>query len=282
MACSVVLLAGGYATRLFPLTKDRPKALLPLSQGARGKGRGARVSEPRVILDEVVASLSTVSDLRRRILVTNHRFAAQFKRWRRVRRAAMTIVDDRTTTPQRRLGAIGDLALAVRRVPPADDLLIVGTDNLFRWPLGDFVSKAQAFRPSPSIALWRAPSLDQAAQFGVVRRNRSGRILMFAEKAKHPPSREVALCVYYVPWPMRASIQEFLEAGGNADAPGYLFHWLVAHGRTVHGVMMPGPWYDIGTPASYHEMLKEWDHHERPNMPIGVAQWPNSRFWDAL
>ena len=243
MSITAVLLAAGYATRLYPLTKDRPKTLLPLGPG--------------VILDAVLASLNTVPELRRRVLVTNHRFAGQFRDWQRAGGADVRILDDGTDSADTRLGAIRDLELARKEAGPHDDLLVVGTDNLFRWPLADFVASAGRYQPKPSIALWEAPSREAAMQFGVVQRDPAGRIRAFVEKSPHPPSAEVALCVYYFPAPMCGTIRQFLDAGGNADAPGYFIEWLVRRGE-VYGVMMPGAWYDIGSLESYELVKREW------------------------
>ncbi|MBI3321545.1 MAG: nucleotidyltransferase family protein [Candidatus Omnitrophica bacterium] len=240
---TVVLLAAGYATRLYPLTTDRPKALLPLGD--------------RTILDKVVAAVTSVAGVRRRLLVTNHRFADQFADWQRASGAEVQILDDGTETVETRLGAIKDLELARRATHPEDDLLVIGTDNLFRWPLADFVSQATRFHPHPSIALWQAPSREAATQFGVVIRDQTQRITAFVEKSPHPPSAEVALCVYYFPAPMCEAIQRFLQEGTNADAPGYFIEWLVRHG-TVYGIMMPGAWYDIGTREAYQAVAKAW------------------------
>ena len=243
MALTVVLLAAGYATRLYPLTADRPKALLPLGN--------------RAILDDVVGSLEGVLEIRTCILVTNHRFARQFREWQRSRHAAVEILDDGTETPETRLGAIRDLALARNATDPQDDLLVIGTDNLFDWSLAEFVAAARRYRPQPTIALWQAPSQEAATQFGVVQRDVSSRITLFVEKSSTPPSRDVALCVYYFPAPMGPLIQQFLDEGGNADAPGYFIQWLVRRG-IVYGVMMPGHWYDIGSLEAYHTVMKAW------------------------
>ncbi len=243
MPITVVLLAAGYATRLYPLTQETPKALLPLGGG--------------VILDDVVRSVSAVPGVSRRILVTNHRFAEQFRRWQRNRRAELRVLDDGTSTAETRLGAIRDLELARNEAGPSDDLLVVGTDNLFRWSLAEFVAQAQRHRPSPSLALWQAPSPAAATHFGVVVRDASSRVIQFAEKSPQPPSAEVALCVYYFPAPMCGTIREYIDAGEQADAPGYFIAWLARHGA-VYGIMMPGQWHDIGTREEYDTVLKSW------------------------
>ena len=243
MPITVVLLAAGYATRLYPLTKDRPKTLLPFAG--------------HTILDEILQSFPSIPDLRKCVLITNHRFAEQFRDWQRTHHADIEIVDDQTDSPETRLGAIRDLELARRATDPTNDLLVVGTDNLFHWSLADFVGHAQRHRPQPSLALWGAPSKKVATQFGVVVRDRTSRITAFVEKSAHPPSKEVALCVYYFPAPMCGLISQFVEAGGNVDAPGYFIEWLVRVGA-VYGVMMPGTWYDIGTLEAYQAAVKEW------------------------
>ena len=251
MGVTAILLAAGYATRLYPLTQDRPKALLPLNA--------------ETILDAVLSSLETVTDVRKRILVTNHRFAEPFRRWQQNRRAPVQIVDDGTDAPERRLGAIRDLELARGEAPPQDDLLVVGTDNLFRWPLSEFVAQARRRQPAPSIALWEAPTAGAATQFGVVTRDAASRITAFVEKSPQPPSRDVALCVYYFPSKMCGLIRTFIDEGGNPDAPGYFIQWLAARGP-AYGIMMPGPWYDIGTLEAYQTVLKAW-HRESVRHP---------------
>lgn len=242
MPVTAVLLAAGYATRLYPLTKDRPKALLPLGEG--------------VILDEVIRSLPGVPGLRQQLLVTNHRFAAPFREWAASRGGTVKVIDDGTETAEKRLGAIRDLELAWKDAG-SDDLLVLGTDNLFDWPLERFVAEAKRHSPSPSIALWTAASPSSATQFGVVLREASGRITQFAEKSPNPPSTEVALCVYYFPAAMCGKIREFIASGENTDAPGFFIKWLAQHGP-VFGLMMGGVWHDIGTLKEYETVIAHW------------------------
>ncbi len=241
MSASAILLSAGYATRLYPLTKDRPKALLPLNGGS--------------ILDEIVMSLPRA--LARRVLVTNHRFAEQFRAWQRERKAPVEILDDGTSTVETRLGAIRDLQLARTQGGATGDLLVIGTDNLFRWSLDEFVTQAKRHPAAPSIALWQAPTREEATQFGVVMLNADGRITTFAEKSAQPPSALVSTCVYYFPEAMLGRIEEFLASGENADAPGYFIKWLAGR-MPVYGVTMSAMWYDIGTLAAYEQVRVEW------------------------
>lgn len=240
MTLTVILLAAGYATRLHPLTLDTPKPLLPLGEG--------------VILDEIYAELP---DNAKKILVTNHRFAEQFRRWRDDRGIAIEIVDDGTETVETRLGAIRDLELARAQGRAEGDLLVVGTDNIFTWGLHGFLAKARRYAPAPSVALWEAPSASAATQFGVVRRDAASRIVEFTEKSPDPPSREVAVCLYYFPEPMCGLIQQFIDEGGSTDAPGHFIKWLAERGA-VYGILMEGAWYDIGTIETYETVLNTW------------------------
>jgi glucose-1-phosphate thymidylyltransferase len=241
MALTAILLAAGYATRLYPLTKDKPKALLPLRDG--------------VILDEVFSKLGP--DVTKRILVTNHCFAHLFRQWRAQRQADVEILDDGTATPETRLGAIRDLELARLQGQAAGDLLVVGTDNLFTWSLTEFIARARRHAPDASVALWEAPSKQAATQFGVVTLNGESRIRAFVEKSRQPPSAAVAICLYYFPEPMCGMMRQFLDEAPNADAPGYFIEWLVDR-SAVYGVMMQGIWYDIGTRETYEAARRDW------------------------
>lgn len=247
MAITAVLLAAGYATRLYPLTKDKPKALLPLGDG--------------VILDDILAQLP--GEVTKTVLVTNRRFVDQFRAWQAGRGALLTILDDGTETAETRLGAIRDLELARTRGGVEGDMVVIGTDNLFTWPLSRFIDQARRHAPAASVALWDAPSVQAATQFGVVQRDPSSRIVAFVEKSPAPPSREVALCVYYFPAPMHHLIQRFLETGENADAPGHFIKWLAAQ-QPVYGVMMDGAWYDIGSLEVYRKIRSEWPGRNDP------------------
>ena len=127
----------------------------------------------------------------------------------------------------------------------------------------EFVKRAQAVAPHPSVALWEAPSADAATQFGVVLLDPDGRVTQFVEKSPQPPSTQVALCVYYFPKAMHARIQEFLDAGGNPDAPGYFLEWLVKQEPT-YGMQMGGTWFDVGTHEAYEAIQRDW-----PNLSTG-------------
>jgi len=244
---SAVLLAAGYGTRLYPLTTDRPKALLPLGHA--------------VLLDPVMDNLRAVPGLTSLVLVTNHRFAEQFRRWQAQRGLTLEVVDDGTAAPEVRLGAIQDLLLGLARVPVAHDVLVLGTDNLFTWPLTEFVRAAEARRPAATTALRRAPSREEARRYAVVELDPDGRVRRCAEKPAEPFSLLIGLCVYYLPAQIRHRVQDFLDQGGKGDAPGYFLEWLAAR-EPVYGVPTAGEWFDIGTPETYRQAVEQWLSHK--------------------
>lgn len=240
---SAVLLAAGYGTRLYPLTQDRPKALLPLGGG--------------VILDALAEALAAIPGLSKIVLVTNHRFMKQFEAWRSPHTLSLEVLDDGSTAPENRLGAIRDLIVGAAKIPASDDLLVLGTDNLFTWSLAEFVGVAKQQRPTSTIAVWRAPSKSEASRLGVVELDRHGRIRRFLEKPRRPPALTVALCVYYFPAALRPRFDAFVAGGGNADAPGYFLEWLVEQ-EPVYGYVVSGEWFDIGSHEAYDHAVRRW------------------------
>ncbi len=244
---SAILLAGGYGTRLYPLTKDCPKALLPIGE--------------RVVLDWIVENVSVVAGLSRMILVTNHRFAEQFEAWRSSRQMAqngvdLQFIDDGSSSPDTRLGAIRDLLLGMAELGH-EDVLVLGTDNVFGWSLVDFASFAVTKRPAATVALQSVSSLEEARRYAVVELDAAARLTRCVEKPAQPTSLTIALCVYYFPFPVRARLEEFLHTGGNVDAPGYFLEWLVQR-EPVCGFMTDGPWFDIGDQEAYEHAVQYW------------------------
>jgi glucose-1-phosphate thymidylyltransferase len=120
-----IILAGGYATRLQPLTEDLSKCLLPVGG--------------RPMVDWILDSLRAVAEIDDVHLVTNHRFAPDFERWARTREG-ITVHDDGTTSNEDRLGAMGDVAFTLERAGVDDDVLVVAGDNLFDYALADFTA----------------------------------------------------------------------------------------------------------------------------------------------
>ena len=236
-----VILAAGYATRLYPLTENRPKCLLEVDHVT--------------ILDRLVDELNAVSPLEEIILVTNARFFEQLNSWKKSSRARVPvqIVNDHTTSNDNRLGAIGDLGLAVREAGIQTDLLLLASDNLFEQSLSSFVDFAQAKKEAVAIAVYDIGQQELASKkFGVIETSASGEVTGFEEKPEKPKSSLIGMGVYYFPGKTLPLIAEYLSQKNAQDAPGFYVRWLLGKVK-IFSLRFEGLWFDIGDIRSLEE-----------------------------
>ncbi len=236
----VYLLAAGYATRLWPLTRDRAKPLLEVG-GAPLLTHITRRFEAIDALDEIV-------------VVTNSRFAADLEAWREGLdcRVPVTVLDDGTRSDDDKLGAIGDLAFALERVPPGGrDFAVAAGDNLIAFDLRPLYD---AFRShgDPLLALRRVEVGGGPSPYNEVTLAGDGRVVGFREKPVDPQTDLASIALYFFPPRVEGLLGEYLDAGGERDAPGHLIAWLAGR-TTVRGERFEGNWFDIGS----HETLAD-------------------------
>lgn len=236
-----LLLGAGYATRLYPLTRERPKPLLPIGGVA--------------ILERICEKIFPVPGVDRIYVVTNHRFAGHYYRWltgyqeTKKPRVPVEIFDDLTTSPDDRLGAIGDIEFVVKHANVDDDLLVVAGDNLFEFPLKNFTSFAKR-KKSSAVCVKDVRDRKLASLYGVVEVDKKGRIVDFEEKPPAPASTLTAIGVYYFAKEHLPLFRQYLEEGQSRDAPGYFIQWL--HPKVeLYAFPVEGAWYDIGDIDSY-------------------------------
>ena len=240
---NALLLAAGYATRLYPLTLNTPKPLLPVA----GKP----------IAGYMVEQLAAVPGIKRLLVVTNHRFASHFQEWAEDEgsRFEIEVVDDGTDTNETRLGAIGDVDFTLKRHPELakEPLFVLGGDNLVDFRLGDLVDDfTQRGGSATVICLTRETDPQQLRRSGVVTLDQDGRVIGFVEKPADPPSELTCPPFYLFPPEALALIPRYLAEGHSADAPGNLVAWL--HTRApVYGHVFAERRYDVGTPETYRE-----------------------------
>ncbi|PYJ56870.1 MAG: nucleoside-diphosphate-sugar pyrophosphorylase [Verrucomicrobia bacterium] len=238
----VVLLAAGYATRLYPLTLTQPKPLLTVA----GKP----------MIEYVLDNLAPVGGIERVYVVTNAKFAGHFQKWADGYRASksdlgFTIVNDGSTDDTNKLGAIGDLHLVITREKVDDDLVVVAGDNLFSESLGAYGGFCRSKR-APVLGIYDVGSLEQAKKYGVVDLDGEGRIVRFEEKPKQPASTLIGIALYYYPKNVVPLIKQYITEANNPDQPGRLVQWL--YPRTpVYTWTVPGLWYDIGSKETLEE-----------------------------
>lgn len=240
MGVHAVVLAAGYATRLYPLTQDRPKALLPLGEGT--------------VLDWLFGRLVQwpLADV---TVVSNHRFYAQFAAWQRGRKAAVPVrvLDDGTTSDQDKLGAIRDLALAMDRQGARGDLVVAAGDNVFTWEMPALWAAVQRHPASASVVVTDVADRQLARQYGIVTCAPDGRITSFVEKPSDPPSTLAATGLYYLPARPASRVAEYLQSGAPGDQLGHWVRWL-SEREPVYGIRGEGVWYDIGDVQTYERV----------------------------
>ena len=236
-----LILAAGYATRLYPLTINTPKPLLPVS----GKP----------IVDYIMDKLEVVEELDEVYVVTNERFYRNFNDWAQKHKSSkkITIVNDETLTNEERLGAIGDIQLVLDKMKLDDDLLIIAGDNLFSFQMNDFLKFAKKKASNFSIVLHNIRSREEARKYGVVKIDDESKLLSFAEKPKEPESALVAICLYYFPKNKLIRVKEYLSQSKHNDAPGNYISWLVQNDN-VYGFIFENEWYDIGDKVIYEKI----------------------------
>lgn len=233
-----VVLAAGYATRLYPLTLDRPKALLPVAG--------------RPMVEHVLASLAPIRELDGLYLVTNAKFAAQFREWAAgYEPLDVTIVDDGTSDEETRLGAIGDLELVIRRERLDDDLIVVAGDNLFTETLEAF-ARVGLGRQAPVLAVYDVGSLEEIRKYNAIAVDDEGRITFFEEKPERPTSTLTGIALYFYPGSTLPLVRRYLEEGLNPDQPGRLVEWMYRV-TPFYTWRLPGRWFDIGSKETLAE-----------------------------
>lgn len=233
-----LILAAGYGTRLYPLTKNTAKPLLPLAG--------------RPIINRLLDQLNAIAELDHIYVVTNEKFAADFERWAADLKNAkpITVVNDGTRSDGDKLGAIGDIHHVIQQHRINEPLLIVGGDNAFTFDLTKFVRFFHEH--GSSVGLYELDDLEAIKRFNETVLDKRGRITSFREKPPDPRSKLFAICLYLYSAEDVRRIAEYLDNGNNPDAPGHYVAWLYKR-SDLYGVALPGTWYDIGDLQAYEE-----------------------------
>ncbi len=250
-----VVLAGGYATRLWPITKHRPKMFLPIGD--------------ETVIDRVFAALETDERIDRVYVSTNARFADDFRDHladSAFEKPELSVED--TTAEDEKLGVVGALGQLIDREGIDDDLLVIAGDNLFSFSIADFLDFFEA-KSGLCLAAYDVGSIDRAKQYGVVELD-GDRVTAFQEKPDRPASTKISIACYAFPADRLAAIHEYLAGENNPDEPGWFVSWLQER-EAVHAYSFDGAWFDIGTPESYLEAVA-WhlggDHYIEPSASV--------------
>ncbi|MDD5503944.1 MAG: nucleotidyltransferase family protein [Candidatus Omnitrophica bacterium] len=228
-----IILAAGYATRLWPLTLDCPKPLLPVG----GKP----------IIEHIIKKISRISGLSDIYVVSNAKFFNAFTAWARDYRCGrrIHIIDDGVEELDQRKGSIGDIIVAINKKKIDTDILVVAGDNLFDFSLNDFIRKSKLRPQGVWVGLFDVGSKNIAKNYGVVELNKDSSIASFEEKPARPKSTLAAMCLYYFPKDKIRMLKKYKAGNNPLDLAGSFIKWLVER-ETVYGRVFKGKWFDIG------------------------------------
>ncbi|NOY61423.1 MAG: nucleotidyltransferase family protein [Calditrichaeota bacterium] len=244
-----LILAAGYATRLYPLTKDRPKPLLKIGD--------------KTIVDYLLARFVEMDVIDDVFIVTNEKFYPNFREWAertgksgRYPNLNVHIVNDCTSSNETRLGAIADIQFVLDHHHFHDDLLIAAGDNIFQF---DFVNFLKFFREKESDIILAHPidSEERLRSAGVVEVDDDGRVIGFEEKPENPRSPLIAPALYIFKREHLHLFRGYLNLENPSDAPGSFIAWLHKI-IPVYAFVMPEHYYDIGTYEMYNQVCAEF------------------------
>ena len=231
-----IILAAGYATRLYPLTKDRPKPLLPVAG--------------RPMINYITDELNSIDAVDMIYVVTNHKFADNFHKWAKTydQIKPIKIIDDGTNTEDTRLGAIGDIFYTIKHEKIDDELLIIAGDNLFTFNLYNYYEFYKK-KSADCVCAKIVSDYEYRKQLAIAVTDVDGRITDLIEKPVEPPSDLGVYASYLYTRDTVKLFKTYLEEGNKPDAPGYFVQWLYQR-KPVYVYITDGECYDIGT----HEM----------------------------
>jgi glucose-1-phosphate thymidylyltransferase len=241
-----LVLAAGYATRLYPLTKEYPKPLLEVNK--------------KPIIDYAIEKINGIPYIDEIIVVTNSKFFPHFKEWSESVSSStpISIVDDLTKDLDDRRGAVGDIHFVIAERTLSDDLLVLGGDNIFDGALTEFVADAKERTPDPVIGAYDIKHREQATKYGVLVVGEKNKIVAFHEKPRHPESTLIAMCLYYFSKEKLSLVDEYFKSRADKhDAVGFYVEWLIKK-VPVYAHVFSGRWYDIGDHQCYKEAQEKF------------------------
>ena len=236
-----LILAAGYATRLYPLTENFPKPLLEV-QG-------------KTILDWLIDDMEASGAIDEYIVISNHKFAHHFEKWAATRQK-ITVLDDGTETNETRLGAVKDIQFAIEKLDLQDDMLVIAGDNLLTFSLTHFIRYAQEKKTSCTMRYYEH-NWDRLLKTGVVTVDDRDKILRMTEKSPNPETHWACPAFYYYTREDAALVAKGIQAGCGTDAPGSYLAWLCTQ-TPVYAMEMPGSRYDIGNLETYEKAQTEY------------------------
>jgi len=237
-----LILAAGYATRLYPLTENFPKPLLKVGE--------------KTILDWLIDDIDTLGLVDKYVVISNHKYAQHFDDWAKEKNQKITVVDDGTSTNETRLGAVKDIQFAIDKLNIDDEMLVIAGDNVLDFSLTKFIRYAKEKNTSCIMRYYEESEM-KLTKCGVVEIDDKDRIISMEEKPRQPKSHWCCPPFYYYTKDDARLVQKGIDSGCGTDAPGSYIAWLCSQ-TPVHAMEMPGKRFDIGNLESYNRVQKDY------------------------
>ena len=239
-----IILAAGYATRLYPLTENFPKPLLKVKD--------------KTILDWLIDDINLSNSVDEYIVISNHKYVDSFEKWIKEKNNSIkiTLLDDGTTSNENRKGAVADIQFAIESLNLDDDLLVIAGDNVLDFSLNKFIDYFKE-KKSTCIMCYYEENVEKLKKSATVKLDESDVVTNMIEKPLEPDSNWCSPAFYIYIKDDVKKVKEALHDGCSKDAPGSFISWLY-NKSIVHAMKMPGKRYDIGTLESYDKVNKEY------------------------
>ena len=237
-----LILAAGYATRLYPLTENFPKPLLKVKE--------------KPILDWLIDDIDKTGNVDEYVIISNDKFYNHFKEYAKTKSQKITVLNDKTTSNETRLGAVKDIQFAIETLNISEEVLVIAGDNLLDFSLAEFIDYSLSKNTS-CIMRYFEESIEKLKKCGVAEIDEKDRVVKLIEKPSEPKSNWACPPFYYYTKETLALIKKGIESGCGVDAPGSFIAWLCSQ-TIVHAFKMPGKRYDIGNLESYQKVQKEY------------------------
>ena len=265
MSIKAIVLAGGYAKRLWPLTKELAKPLVDVGG--------------RPVISYILAALDKSKHISEILISTNAKFEDAFNKWLATQNASgassaaprqallgsgfskpVNVVAEPTMAEGEKLGAIGGINFVFDSQNITDEVLIIGGDNLIGIDISKIINEFAA-KGAPHVGVYDIKNREKVKQLGEVTINSDRKIIRFREKPEQPETTLISTACYLFPAGIRVQIKNYLSSGGNKDAPGYFVKWL-AERTDVYAHVFDSYWFDIGD----HETLEKAREFARINL----------------
>lgn len=239
-----IILAAGYATRLYPLTLNSPKSLLKVGV--------------KTVLDYIMEDIEKVDIINEVIIISNNKFYENFINWKECAKYHKTInvINDGTSSDEDKLGAIGDINLVINECKIDEDVFVIAGDNLYSFSLQGFFEKFNSVKKNCILAK-KVEEMKELKRMGVVQVDRGNNVIGLEEKPDNPKSNLAVFAAYIYLKETIPLFGEYIRQGNNPDAPGYFPAWLYKR-KDIYTYIVDGDCYDIGTHETYKEVQKKF------------------------